>query len=910
MITITEQKSNKSVGETTLLVSFKYNPDIVSIIKSFDGAIWDKNKTAWEVPCSEINRLIDSLSLYDDIEINLLKDKKEKEEDIKLGKFKTNPFPYQLEGIKYGLTHDKWLLLDAPGLGKAFTLDTPVLTPTGFVEIKDINIGDVVFDEQGNKCNVTNLYNHLELDMYKITFSDGCTVDCCKNHLWQLEYETSDWDKINKKYIRNKHNECHDTLWLLEKDRYKKQCIRIPRCKPIKFDEKNLFLHPYVLGALLGDGCMSKGVGFTSKDTYIINKLNSLLPDNYKLYEIRNSKNNFRISCQEGLEKHTTRSGNRIKNSLKELNLYGCNSHNKFIPDIYKYSSINQRLELLRGLFDTDGYATKDNLLQYTTVSKQLAEDVRFIVESLGGIVNVKSFTSKLYGKNKSLTYNLTIRIDNPSELVSLPRKKSLLKQRKFLPRRKIINIEYIGKYPGKCLTVDSPNHLYIIKNCIVTHNTLQILYIAQELKKREHLDHCLIICGINTLKTNWAKEVIKHTNLSYKILGERVNRAGQTVYKGLKERIEDLKNPIKEFFVITNIETIRNNDIVKLINNGKNKFDMIVLDEAHCCKNVGTTQTNNFLKLKKAKYKIAATGTVLTNSPTDAYVPLKWIGVENCAASTFRYYYVKYGGPFNNEILGYKHTDVLKEELSKHSLRRTKDLLDLPEKTIINEIVDMNPAQELFYNNIVKGIVGQVDKVNITTSSLLAMVARLRQATACPSILTTEKIESSKIERCIDLINQIISNGEKVVVYSTFKETLNVVADKIKELNPLICTGDIKDDVISKNIDKFQRDENCKVMLATWSKMGTGITLTASNNVIFIDCAWTAANNEQAEDRCHRIGSKKPVFVYYLWANNTFDMQVKDIVEDKSLMANYIVDNELPPNLIERLKQLIVDLS
>lgn len=557
MITVTEQKSNKSVGETTLLVNFKYNPDMVSIIKSFDGAIWDKNKTAWEVPCSEINRLIDSLSLYDDIEINLLKDKKEKEEDIKLGKFKTNPFPYQLEGIKYGLTHDKWLLLDAPGLGK-----------------------------------------------------------------------------------------------------------------------------------------------------------------------------------------------------------------------------------------------------------------------------------------------------------------------------------------------------------------TLQILYIAQELKKREHLDHCLIICGINTLKTNWAKEVIKHTNLSYKILGERVNRAGQTVYKGLKERIEDLKNPIKEFFVITNIETIRNNDIVKLINNGKNKFDMIVLDEAHCCKNVGTTQTNNFLKLKKAKYKIAATGTVLTNSPTDAYVPLKWIGVENCAASTFRYYYVKYGGPFNNEILGYKHTDVLKEELSKHSLRRTKDLLDLPEKTIINEIVDMNPAQELFYNNIVKGIVGQVDKVNITTSSLLAMVARLRQATACPSILTTEKIESSKIERCIDLINQIISNGEKVVVYSTFKETLNVVADKIKEFNPLICTGDIKDDVISKNIDKFQQDENCKVMLATWSKMGTGITLTASNNVIFIDCAWTAANNEQAEDRCHRIGSKKPVFVYYLWANNTFDMQVKDIVEDKSLMANYIVDNELPPNLIERLKQLIVDLS
>lgn len=438
---------------------------------------------------------------------------------------------------------------------------------------------------------------------------------------------------------------------------------------------------------------------------------------------------------------------------------------------------------------------------------------------------------------------------------------------------------------------------------------SLQILYIAQELKKQKKIEHCLIICGINTLKTNWKKEIEKHTNLSCRILGERVNKKGIVTYAGIKERLEDLNSKLSEFYIITNIETIRNNDIIKVINSGKNNFDMIVLDEAHAAKNPSSQQGKNFLKLNKATYKIAATGTLLTNSPLDAYVPLKWIEKERSNYTNFRYYYVNYGGPFNNEILGYKHIDVLKEQLNKCSLRRTKDLLDLPEKNVIHEIVDMNDKQQLFYKNIVEGIVNQVDKVNITTTSLLAMVARLRQATACPSILTTENITSSKIERCKDLIDQIVSNDEKVVIYSTFKETLNILKNELSEYKVLLCTGDIKDNIISDSIEKFQNDNDYKIMLATWSKMGTGITLTAANNAIFIDCAWTQANNEQAEDRIHRIGSKKPVFIYYLWANNTIDMRVKELVEDKSLVANYVIDDEVPVQLLERLKQIIVDL-
>lgn len=918
MIIIQEQKTKNIPGGTSLNVSFPYNPAIVDAIKDCaHPGIYDKKTKTWEVPCTCLARLIEILCKIDDITINLLKTKDKAEEPVtyKLQKYKTRPFSYQEEGIQFGLNHERWLLLDAPGLGKAFTLDTPVLTPTGYKAIKDINIGDVVFDENGCKCNVTNTYDHDMLDMYKVSFSDDTSVICCKDHLWQLNYCANNWDKYAKKYYHATRSECHPLSWLLENNRYKKNTFFIPKCKPIMFDKKNLPLDPYVLGAIIGDGAISKSISFTSADQFIIDKLNDRLPNNYFCNLINNSSIDYRITCAEGIAKHTTRSGNLIKQILSSLNLYGCTSHTKFIPDIYKYSSVEQRLELLQGLMDTDAYATKDNLLQYTTVSKQLAEDVKFLVQSVGGLVNLKEYISS-YKDNKNVihecsnTYSLTIRIDNPAMLVSLPRKAELLKPRKYLPCRKIVNIEYVGKQPGKCLTVDSPNHLYIVKDCIVTHNTLQIIYLAQELKKREKLKHCLIICGINTLKANWAKEIAKHSDLTYRILGQRETKKGDIKIGGIKERLEDLNSNIKEFFIITNIETIRDDKIFKALNKNKNNIDMIVVDECHRAKSVSSQQGKHLLGLKFGKYRIGLTGTILTNSPLDAYAPLRFIQKEQCSYTNFRYYYCTYGGNFNNILVGYKHLGELKDQIESCSLRRTKDLLDLPEKTIINEYVDMDGPQQSFYENIKQGIVDQVDKVEMSTANLLSMAARLRQATACPYILTTENINSAKIERAVDLIEQIVYNNDKVVVFSTFKETLNRLSEQLEQYKPLLCTGDIKDNQISKNIDVFQNDDEHKVMLCTHQKMGTGITLTKASYAIFIDVPWTNADYLQCQDRIHRIGSKKPVFIYHLITTGTIDEHVLEIVEDKEALSDYVVDNKITKKGLKSLKKYIEELK
>lgn len=435
------------------------------------------------------------------------------------------------------------------------------------------------------------------------------------------------------------------------------------------------------------------------------------------------------------------------------------------------------------------------------------------------------------------------------------------------------------------------------------------VIDLAKELREKRGLEHCLVICGLNTLKTNWKLEIEKHSDLSAMILGQRYTRKGKLRFDGIAKRLEHLKSPIEEFFVITNIETLRSDEIIKAILKGPNKFDMMVIDEAHVCKSSQSQQGANLLKLKNAKYKVAATGTLLLNSPLDSYVPLKWIGETNSNLSNFKSYYCRYGGLFGHDLIGYKNIANLKEHIESCSLRRTKDILGLPPKTVIEEYLDMDKAQEDFYENIKEGIIGQVDKVHISTANLLAIVTRLRQATALPSILTSENIPSAKLDRAEDLARQLIGNGEKVVIFSTFKESVYELQKRLKDFNVLIGTGDLKDEEVAENKDRFQADPSINAFIGTWQKCGTGITLNAASYMIFIDVPWTQGVFQQAQDRIHRIGSKNPVFIYHLITKDTIDERVLEIVNDKGAIADYVIDDEITEAGLNSLRKYISEL-
>ena len=435
------------------------------------------------------------------------------------------------------------------------------------------------------------------------------------------------------------------------------------------------------------------------------------------------------------------------------------------------------------------------------------------------------------------------------------------------------------------------------------------IIHLARWLKKNRNLKHCLIICGINTLKSNWKKEIKIHSDETYRVVGERINSKGNISYSTINERAKEIKEGIEEFFIITNIESLRSKEVVEAINS-RDDIDMIVVDEVHKVANKTSQQADGLLKLK-AIYKIGATGTLIVNSPISSYTALKWLDIDKSNLTNFKRQYCLFGGYGGHEIIGYKNLELLKNEIDEYSLRKTKEevLKDLPKKNVIDEYISLDDAHRIFYNKMKEGVKDECLKINLNKNNILALTTRLRQATACPSLLTTENIRSSKIERCVDLVEQIVNTHNKVVIFSTFKEPVYQLQKLLHAYNPLIGTGDMKDEDVSINIDKFQKEDKYKVFIGTISKCGTGVTLTAASYMIMVDTPFTASSTEQAEDRIYRIGTTKPVFIYHLICEDTIDERVAKIIATKGAMSDYLVDDIITNETLNILKEYIMDL-
>lgn len=420
---------------------------------------------------------------------------------------------------------------------------------------------------------------------------------------------------------------------------------------------------------------------------------------------------------------------------------------------------------------------------------------------------------------------------------------------------------------------------------------TSQIIELVDILK----LKHCLIICGVNSLKYNWAAEIEKFSNKTYTILDEGINQKGKTVKLSVADSIKKLKSNIKETFIITNREKLANTDFIKSFKSSKTKFDMIVVDECHKFKNPSSKSGKTLLKLE-AEYMIALSGTMIMNAPEDSYVPLKWTKQIRSNFSQFKSFYNVYGGFANKEVIDHKNLNELQSLIDSCSIRRMKsDVLDLPPKNFIDEYIDLTSAQRKLYNDVKAGILAELDKINqpkIGFIQEMALCTRLRQITAFPGMLSTEITESAKIDRVKDLVEQITNQNDKVVIFSTFKQTVYKLADELKQYGVVIATGDQDDQEIVLAKRNFS-EPNTNVFIGTWQKCGTGHNLTQASYMIFIDTPWTQADINQVSDRIYRIGQTKPCFIYTLIAKDTYDERVRKITDYKGKLSNYLIDKK-----------------
>lgn len=310
-----------------------------------------------------------------------------------------------------------------------------------------------------------------------------------------------------------------------------------------------------------------------------------------------------------------------------------------------------------------------------------------------------------------------------------------------------------------------------------------------------------------------------------------------------------------------------------------------------HRCKDPTSQQGKALLKLQ-AETMISMTGTPLMNNPLDLYIHLRWLGYEKHAYYAFKQHYCIFGGFGGYQVVGYRNLDQLKEQFEDIMLRRLKkDVLDLPDKIYTTEYVEMSPKQAKIYKEVSMEIKENIDKVTNAINPLAELI-RLRQATGYTGILSSTIQESAKLDRLEELLDEIVSNGGKALIFSNWTAMTNPTFERFKRFNPAIITGETKNRVEQQ--DKFMNDDTCKIIIGTIGAMGTGLTLTAGSTVIFLDEPWNRATREQAEDRAHRIGTKENVNIIFLITKNTIDERIHDIVEQKGHLADMLVDGKV----------------
>jgi hypothetical protein len=810
------------------------------------------------------------------------------------------PMTHQKEAIEKLVRNKKFILADDMGLGKFLPINTPVYTPKGTKKIGDIKIGDKVIGSDGKSHNVIGVFPQGLKESYKITFNDGFSILSGDEHLWSVS--SPNYGK-NRKNERLKKSLVLSTKQMYEGGKIKVKGIndnknreyeietyykspngnnkwQIPIVKPIQFEQNDILpIDPYLLGIGLGDGSFNKkNIRFSvHKDDY--DGLFVLL--NLKENKPQGNKRNGYINV--GL-------------SLYVLGIEHTRSINKFIPEIYKYSSIENRLSILQGLMDTDGHCMfngNETFLgtEFCTISKQLCDDVVEVVQTLGGIARVKTciptYTYKGEKKKGKLAYRVNIKLPSGMNPFKLKRKADkYIEPKKYPTGRYIKNIEKVGFEDSVCISVDSPDKLYVTEHCIVTHNTTSTIIAALETGAKK----ILIVCPAS-LKINWQREI--------------ENYSDRSVYISEGKKFSD-----EHDFVIINYDILKNFHDIKKKDDSiilKTKFDLVIMDEAHMISNPQANRTkivNDIISKIERVWLLS--GTPMTSRPMNYYNLLNI--VDNPVAANWMAYAIRYCNGFQFSVgkrkiwnvQGATNLEELRERTQTHILRRLKDeVLDLPEKIITPVYLRLLSKE---YEELMGEYYDWYDKNPNESSSLTIQFGKLMKVR---KIIAQEKIKTT-----IELAENIIEQGKKVIIFTNFTDTLQQIYQHFGK-SAVYLDGSCSKPHRQNSVDEFQTNDKIMVFVGNLKAAGVGLTLTAAEAVIMNDLSFVPAEHAQAEDRSHRIGQKNSTSVYYPLFENTIEGAIYDILNKKKKIISTVMGDDLlldDASSIENMLKMIYD--
>lgn len=377
-----------------------------------------------------------------------------------------NLYPKQREAI---YDPARWALVEASTKsGKAQPLDSLVYTPVGPVRMGDIRIGDEVLTPTGT-ARVRDIHPQGVQPIYRVTFSDRASVRCTDDHLWETDScikQHAGTAVIPLSRLRN-----------FPESRLSKTYV--PRIEPVQYAAQAVPIDPYLLGVLIGDGGLTQErVFLSSEDEQILRCVSALLDPRY--YELKHvDRCTYAIAVK--LPYQQIPDSDRLGLQLEALGLKGLGSHDKFIPDCYRYNLEDVRWRVLRGIMDTDGSVNSRGQPMLEQTSRRLARDVAEVVESLGGYTRattkVGSYVDKLGDRIECKdVYRQAIVHPDARQFFALDRKAAKCTPKKKHTRRYFKSIELEEAAPAQCIELDDPRGLYLTDNLLPTHNTIGCL--------------------------------------------------------------------------------------------------------------------------------------------------------------------------------------------------------------------------------------------------------------------------------------------------------------------------------------------------------------------------------------------------------------------------------------------------
>ncbi len=387
-------------------------------------------------------------------------------------------------------------------------LDAKILTPSGWTTMGEMAVGDEVIGRDGRAKRVVGVYPQGKKQIYRVTFSDGSSTRCTDDHLWRVTTAA-----MRKNIARNRKNpraphhavltlrEIRSNLLVDRADDQKQYQYQVPMTEPVQFQESApLPLDPYLLGALIGDGALGNidraPAMVCSSYPEFIDEVSRRLPGGMVCRHAGGI--DYRLVDPEGRRGAGIR--NPLKQALFDLGLAGTRSHTKFVPERYLLASIYDRVELLRGLLDTDGWVSRRSEVNckvgFCSTSRQLVDDVIFLVRSLGGTATIsrKEAGTRLFPHGRECAYRETW-----SANISMPpginpfkvryKAEKFVERSKYAPRRSIVSVDWDGVGDAQCIEIEGDERLYLTDDLIVTHNTIYIIDEAAFVERCERAD-------------------------------------------------------------------------------------------------------------------------------------------------------------------------------------------------------------------------------------------------------------------------------------------------------------------------------------------------------------------------------------------------------------------------------------